>query len=162
MRNSSAAMLNFNEYNSQSTQPLYQLQARNHGIDDLGLEIFQLPCPATPHITKAVRVAGLRGRNMSLVETQVLRRLKRSGIAIAPLGDMVQQFNMDEELALNLGLLFRVLAPMRSAEKMRMVAQKIEDMKREEAAYWLGMAMHRKNPRRVLCALRLLLTDPAI
>ncbi|KKZ14067.1 MAG: hypothetical protein TH68_05770, partial [Candidatus Synechococcus spongiarum 142] len=25
-------------------------------------------------------------------------------------------------------------------------------------AYWLGMAMHRKNPRRVLAALRLLLS----
>ena len=28
----------------------------------------------------------------------------------------------------------------------------------QEAAYWLGMAMHRKNPRRVLAALRLLLS----
>ena len=31
-------------------------------------------------------------------------------------------------------------------------------MGREEAAYWLGMAMHRKHPRRVLMALRILLT----
>ncbi len=28
-------------------------------------------------------------------------------------------------------------------------------MAQEEAAYWLGMAMHRKTPRRVLEALRL-------
>jgi len=34
----------------------------------------------------------------------------------------------------------------------------IEEMGREEAAYWLGMAMHRKNPRRVLAALRLLMS----
>lgn len=33
----------------------------------------------------------------------------------------------------------------------------IDAMAREEAAYWLGMAMHRKNPRRVLAALRFLL-----
>ena len=33
-------------------------------------------------------------------------------------------------------------------------------MGREEAAYWLGMAMHRKHPRRVLTALRFLLTAP--
>jgi len=26
-------------------------------------------------------------------------------------------------------------------------------------AYWLGMAIHRRNPRRVLMALRFLLTD---
>ena len=31
---------------------------------------------------------------------------------------------------------------------------------REEAAYRLGMAMHRKKPRRVLTALRVLLTTP--
>ena len=33
-------------------------------------------------------------------------------------------------------------------------------MPREEAAYWLGMSMHRKYPRRVLKALRCLLVDP--
>ncbi len=33
-------------------------------------------------------------------------------------------------------------------------------MEREEASYWLSMAIHRKNPRRVLTALRYLLTDP--
>ena len=49
---------------------------------------------------------------------------------------------------------------MRNREHMRACAEGIEDMGREEAAYWLGMAMHRKNPRRVLTALRVLLTEP--
>jgi hypothetical protein len=65
-----------------------------------------------------------------------------------------------EELALTIGLLCRVLAPMRDRERMRAVAEGIEAMHRDEAAYWLSMAMHRKNPRRVLTALRYLLTDP--
>ena len=34
-----------------------------------------------------------------------------------------------------------------------------EAMEREETAYWLGMAMHRPNPRRVLTALPTLLTE---
>ncbi len=34
-------------------------------------------------------------------------------------------------------------------------------MGHEEAAYWLGLTMHRKNPRRVLTALRYLMIDPA-
>ena len=34
-----------------------------------------------------------------------------------------------------------------------------EAMEREETAYWLGMAMHRPNPRRVLTALRTLLME---
>lgn len=141
-------------------RPLYQLQARTHGKDELELTLWELPCAATPHITKPVRIAGLKGRNLALVESMILRRLHRTGIRIAPLGSMVQRFAVDEELALNLGLLCRVLAPMRHAERMRLVALRIEAMNPAEAAYWLGMAMHRKNPRRVLCALRLLLTDP--
>jgi hypothetical protein len=48
---------------------------------------------------------------------------------------------------------------MRSLENMRACAEGIEAMGREEAAYWLGMAMHRKNSRRVLFALRVLLAE---
>jgi hypothetical protein len=47
---------------------------------------------------------------------------------------------------------------MRSIDRIRAVADGIDEMSREEAGYWLGMAMHRKNPRRVLAALRMLLT----
>ena len=50
---------------------------------------------------------------------------------------------------------------MRSRDRMRAVAEGIEAMEREETAYWLGMAMHRRRPRRVLTALRVLLTEPA-
>ena len=67
---------------------------------------------------------------------------------------------LSEDFALTLGLLFRALAPMRNRGNMRMVAESIVAMQREEAAYWLGMAMHRKRPRRVLAALRMLLTEP--
>jgi len=73
---------------------------------------------------------------------------------------MVSKDDLPEDAALYLGLLFRLLAPMRSRENMRQCAEGIEAMSVEEAAYWLGMAMHRKNPRRVLMALRALLTDP--
>ena len=139
---------------------VYELQAKNHGMDDLELTLWELPSVATPHIAKPLRIAGLKGRNLSLVESIILRRLNKSGIRIAPLGGMIQRFSVDEELALNLGLLCRVLAPMRHAERMRLVALRIDAMNPAEAAYWLGMAMHRKNPRRVLSALRLLLTDP--
>lgn len=75
-------------------------------------------------------------------------------------GERREGHRISEDLALNLGLLFRVLAPMRSREAMRAVADGVEAMGREEAAYWLGMTMHRKNPRRVLSALRFLLTEP--
>ena len=49
---------------------------------------------------------------------------------------------------------------MRNRAHMRAVAEGIDDMSREEAAYWLGMTMHRRHPRRVLMALRALLVSP--
>jgi hypothetical protein len=141
--------------------PEYELRARHHGPEDTELEIWQVPSKATPQLTTPLRVAGLRGRNLALIEHRVLRRLKQAGISLGGLAlNDVRTFVIDEDLALNLGLLFRALAPMRSAEKMRACAEGIEAMGREEAAYWLGMAMHRKNPRRVLSALRLMLTEP--
>jgi hypothetical protein len=110
---------------------------------------------------RPVRVAGLRGRNLELVEHRVLRRLSQAGVKLTGHeADRKEGHRLTEDAALSLGLLFRTLAPMRSRENMRAVTEGIEAMGREEAAYWLGMAMHRKNPRRVLTALRYLLTDP--
>ena len=141
--------------------PAYELRTRQHGPGDTEIEIWQLPSPASPQLPSPVRVAGLRGRNLELVEHRVLRRLSQAGIKFS--GQEAKRkegHRVTEDLALMLGLLFRTLAPMRSRENMRAVAEGIEAMGREEAAYWLGMAMHRRNPRRVLTALRFLLTDP--
>ena len=141
--------------------PRYELRARRHGPNDNELEVWQVPSPATPHLTHPRRVAGLRGRNFALFEHRLLKQLARAGIdptAIGPQG--VRKFDLAEDDALRLGLLFRVLAPMRSRDNMQACVDGIEAMGREEAAYWLGMAMHRKHPRRVLMALRFLLIDP--
>ena len=140
--------------------PRYELRVGRHGPADTEYEIWQVPSPATPHLSVATRVAGLKGRNLQLVEHRVLKRLSQAGVKPV-LGDQRKQgYAVSEDLALTLGLLFRTLAPMRSRDNMRAVAEGIEAMGREEAAYWLGMAMHRKYPRRVLTALRFLLTEP--
>ena len=144
--------------------PRYELRVRRHGPADAEYEIWQMPAPATPRVTSPLRVAGLRGRNLELVEHRVLKRLSRSGIRLGRSADAGtggrRGYPLGEDQALTLGLLFRALAPMRSRDNMRAVAEGIEAMEREETAYWLGMAMHRKHPRRVLTALRFLLTEP--
>ena len=142
-------------------QPRYELRAtRLKGVGPR-LEVWQKPSPVSPHIRKPRRVAGLHGRNLELVEHRVLRRLKANDIdpTGAQLG-VEMRVDLSELPALQLGLLFRVLAPMRNRTNMIACTAGIEEMDREEAAYWLGMAMHRKRPRRVLMALRNLLTDP--
>lgn len=141
--------------------PRYELRVRRHGPADTGYEIWRMPAAATPQATSALRIAGLRGRNLELVEHRALRRLARSGIRLGRSTRSGEwSHTLDEDTALTLGLLFRTLAPMRHRDSMRAVAEGIETMQREEAAYWLGMAMHRRHPRRVLMALRILLTEP--
>jgi hypothetical protein len=140
--------------------PRYELRAHYFGPADTQMEVWQLPSPATPAITAPVRIAGLRGRNLELVEHRVTRRLKQAGVSFEqPALRLPRAWSLPEEMALTFGLLFRSLAPMRSRDNLRNVVEGIEQMGKEEAAYWLGMAMHRKNPRRVLSALRILLTS---
>ena len=141
--------------------PRYELRGHYFGPADTEMEVWQLPSPATPAITAPVRVAGLRGRNLELVEHRVTRLLKQAAVPFEqPALRLPRAWSLAEETALTLGLLFRALAPMRSRDNLRNVVEGIEQMGKEEAAYWLGMAMHRKNPRRVLSALRMLLTSP--
>ena len=150
--------------------PRYELRVRDGRPGQAEYEVWQLPSPATPQVAAPTRVAGLGGRNLELVEHRVLRKLAQSGIRLGggrPGGrgggrgkGATAGRRLSEDLALTLGLLFRCLAPMRNRDSMRAVAEGIETMQREEAAYWLGMAMHRKRPRRVLAALRMLLTEP--
>ena len=144
-----------------ASAPRYELRVRRRGPVDAEYAIWQLPAAATPHVAAPTRVAGLGGRNLQLVEHRVLKRLARAGVKLgSPARRLTRGYALTEDLALTLGLLFRALAPMRSRDNMRAVAEGIEAMGREEAAYWLGMAMHRRRPRRVLTALRMLLTEP--
>jgi hypothetical protein len=143
------------------SRPVYELRAHRHTSVDLHLEVWQLPSSATPHLKRPKRVAGLRGRNLALFEHHLDRQLKREGIRLADLGvGGKDTFSLAEERALQLGLMFRTLAPMRNRDNMRDCVTGTEAMAKEEAAYWLGMAMHRKYPRRVLMSLRFLLIDP--
>lgn len=148
-----------------SAAPRYELRARTWGAGDDELEIWQMPAPATPHVRSPVRVAGLRGRNLELVVDRVSKQLGYDGVRLRPRREMPfgasAAHALPEHRALTLGLLFRTLAPMRRRDNMVRIIEGIEAMGREEAAYWLGMAMHRDNPRRVLGALRMLLTDPS-
>jgi hypothetical protein len=139
--------------------PVYELRAKGLGKGELLLEVWQIPSKATPRLKTPELTASLKGRPLAIIETRILKRLKGAGI-LFPTGlgkGQVKAFSLDEDIALTIALLFRTLAPMSSIERIRQVYEGIENMARDEAGYWLGMAVHRSNPRRVLAALRMLL-----
>ena len=139
--------------------PKYELRLNVTGRGDYQLEVWQLPTPSTPRLTTPEYVATIKGTSLRLMEPRLLKRLKGYGVSLGKMtAGRQDSWQINEEAALALGLLFRTLAPMRSIDRIRAVADGIDQMSREEAGYWLGMAMHRKNPRRVLAALRMLLT----
>lgn len=142
-------------------EPAYEVRARRLAGNELQVEIWQLPSPASPHVHLPQRVAGLAGRNLEINQVRILKKLKDAGIRLEVMPINGIRAPIREDAALRLALLFRVLAPMRSRTAMMAVAEGVDAMARQEAAYWLGMAVHRKNPRRVLTALRILLTAPA-
>lgn len=143
-----------------TVNPVYEVRARRLSGNQLQVEIWQLPSPASPHVHVPQRTAGLAGRNLEINQVRILKKLKEAGIRLEVMPVEGLRAPVREDDALRLALLFRVLAPMRSRPRMVDIAEGIEGMAREEAAYWLGMAVHRKNPRRVLNALRVLLTAP--
>ncbi len=143
------------------SRPLYELRIAGLSVTEIEVSVWQLPSASTPRLQGPERTASLTGRPWRMIETRVSKRLRQCGINIAHVKrDQSVTYPIDEDLALNLALLFRILAPMRSVDRIRMVADGVDKMNREEAGYWLGMAVHRVYPRRVLAALRVLLTTP--
>ena len=141
--------------------PRYELRVRHSRPGRYRYEVWQVPAAATPQVQEPLRIAGLEGRNLELVQHRILRILAEQGIRLVGRpGRTGFSRPVPETLAVRLGLMFRALAPMRDRDRMWAVAGGIERMEREEAAYWLGMAIHREHPRRVLAGLRLLLTEP--
>ena len=141
--------------------PRYELRVRHAGPGREGYEVWQVPAAATPQLRQPARIASLEGRNLELVQHRILRVLAEQRIRLVGRPRRTGFSRpVPETLAVRLGLMFRTLAPMRDRDRMWAVADGIEKMEREEAAYWLGMAIHREHPRRVLAGLRLLLTGP--
>lgn len=135
----------------------YELRLYRHGPGDSEMRVYRLP-QAGIESSEAIFVGGLRGSALERFEPRILRMLRQQGVRLG-LGQTGRRNTqpLDEESALILGLLFRTLAPMRNRENMQACVDGIERMGREEAAYWLGMVMHRRKPRRVLQALRIVL-----
>lgn len=107
---------------------------------------------------KIIFLGGIHGTPFRLVEHRLIKGFSR--LKIDWTSHESKTYRITEGMANANALLFRALAPMKNIEKIRSVAEGISEMREEEAAYWMGMVLHRKKPSRILAALRLILTTP--
>ncbi|MCK6511428.1 hypothetical protein L6R29_15835 [Myxococcota bacterium] len=143
-----------------TTQVLFELRVWQMTSLEQRMEIWQLPSSLTPNLAEPVRIAGLSGRSLRYFYPQLRQIWSIDRIETDHLTSQQRaSFPLSEHTALLLGLVFRILAPMRNRDLMRQCLQGIEAMSKQEVSYWLGMAMHRPKPRRVLKALRILLNE---
>jgi hypothetical protein len=82
------------------------------------------------------RIASLDRHKLLLVEGAVLRQLKAEQVSLAKLKKGEGRRDaLSEDPALAMGLLFKLLAPMRNVTAIKNCARGIDAMAREEAAY---------------------------
>lgn len=105
-------------------------------------------------------LAGLRSRNLELVEYRVLKRQLQTGIKPGRYWCRKTRLSARRGLGVDARVAVSCARPDAQPGHMRAVATGIEAMGHEEAACWLGVALHLKHPRRVLPALRFPLTEP--
>ena len=138
--------------------PRYEVRRHSvRGYDD-AYEVYEFPSKAAPYLREPRRLGGLAGANFRWSKRSCCvgcgaRRLRRRRTAPAwrtpPAGGR----------GIATGLLFRAVAPMRSRARSMPLFTVSNRWGSEEAAYWLGMALHRKNPRRILSALRIVAAE---
>ena len=98
--------------------PRYELRVRGLRPGDTEYEIWQMPSAATPQITSATGIAGLRGQYLEPVEHRALKRFGSAGIEQGPSRRRERCGRaLTKDLTPTLGLLSRALEPMRSRQQ---------------------------------------------
>lgn len=141
-----------------TTQVLFELRVQQTSPLWQRMEIWQLPSSFSPNLAEPCRIAFLSGQALRTFSPQLCSFWHPEIFDLPSLAPKeCISFALSEDVALLLGLAFRLLAPMRNRSLMRQCLSGLQSMSPQEAAYWLGMAMHRPQPLRVLQALRTLL-----
>ncbi len=109
------------------------------------------------HVTSV----GARNRNFKLAGRRIQRRQTQDRDNPGSHADATKRDDVPiRNLELMSGLAFCPRRPMRIRANMRVTAEGIDPMGRQEAGNWFGMLMRLKHSRPMPTALRCLLTNP--
>ena len=72
----------FRHGEAKRSAPRYELRVRPAETGRDGYEVWQVPSAATPQVQTPVRIAGLQGRNLELVQHRILRLLAEQRVRL--------------------------------------------------------------------------------
>ena len=138
-------------------EPAYELRVQPH--DDIGYGIaLHRRGPGTA--SEDEQVVRVWGDPLLAILDQVLAVIRRAGYRSTDLkATRRAPFQIDEEDAVRVGLLFAALKPLRKHRRIEEVAGTISAMEREEVYYWFSKVTAGAAQGRAQRALRIMMSD---
>lgn len=138
----------------------FELRVLPRGDRGYGLALLQTPVGKENGEGQEELVVRIWGDPLRSVMDQVLQAIKRGGYRSTDLGRSRRDpFEVPEEEAVRLGLLFLALKPLRKHRRIEEVAARIRAMEPEEVYYWFSKATSSEDGRRARRALRILVSE---
>tara|TARA_R110002126_G_scaffold86474_19_gene208819 strand:- start:14995 stop:15462 length:468 start_codon:yes stop_codon:yes gene_type:complete len=127
-----------------------------------GLALFQSRVRANQHDDEPdmERVVQVWGDPLRSVMEPVLTAVKRAGYRATDIGPKRRApFQISEEDAVRLGLLFQAVKPLRKTSRIESISEHVRAMEHEEVLYWFSKTASQDSARRAQRALRILMAE---
>lgn len=138
----------------------FELRVLPRGEREYGLALLQTPVGKENGKGEEEMVVRIWGDPLRSIMDQVLRAIKKGGYRPTDLGRSRRApFELPEEEAVRLGLLFLALKPLRKHRRIEEVAAHVRTMEPEEVYYWFSKTTSSEDGRRARRALRILMSE---
>lgn len=106
------------------------------------------------------RIVQLWGDPLRSVMEPVLAAIKRAGYRATDIGPTRRApFQLSEEDAVRLGLLFQAVKPLRKTSRIESISEHVRSMEPEEVLYWFSKTASNSSANRAQRALRILMAE---
>lgn len=107
--------------------------------------------------TQKRTVVRIWGNSLSAVIDHVLKALQKSGYQPSSLTQRRRKpYDLREEEAVRLGLLFKAVKPLRKHSRIERISNAISHMETEEVYYWFSKCTEQRNSHRACRSFRIL------
>ncbi len=136
----------------------FELTVFERDTGDLGVALFQLSANGDRDNKEPKRVARLWGFPLRRIRNRVIKALRDSGCEVETLTEP-NNYRLEEERGVKLGLLFMVVKPLRKQRRIDELTDTVRQMSNEEAYYWYSLCSRNGYGKRARRAFRILFSE---